>query len=68
MIEMLEPDYVICLECETPTYLFEWSEGIVSAATCLVCGNEDPALFVTEEELEDMAASREEEGEEGGEE
>lgn len=65
---MFEPDYLICLECETPTYLFEWSGGVVTAATCTVCGNEDPALFVTEEDLEDMAASRGEEEEEGDEE
>lgn len=63
---MSEPDYVICLECETPCYMFEWVEGHVREAQCAACGNDDPNQFVTEEELEDMASGVEEqeEGEE----
>ncbi len=49
------PDYLICLECESPVYTFEWEEGHVKEAFCTVCGNEDPAQFATEEELEEMA-------------
>ncbi len=62
---MALPEYVICLECETPVYVFEWREGRVSEATCPMCGNDDPAAFATEEEMEEMAASQsgEEEGE-----
>jgi hypothetical protein len=52
---MSEPDYVICLECETPCYMFEWVEGHLTEAQCLLCGNEDPSQFATEEEMEDMA-------------
>ncbi len=52
---MAAPDYLICLECETPTYTFEWREGRVVEALCTTCGNDDPALFASEEELEEMA-------------
>ncbi len=48
------PDYLICLECETPTYVFEWVAGRVVEALCQVCGNDDPAAFLSEEEYEEM--------------
>ena len=35
------PDYLICLECEAPVYLFEWEEGKLTEAQCATCGNED---------------------------
>ena len=53
---MAHPEYVICLECETPVYVFDWREGRILDATCHVCGNEDPAAFATEEEMEEMDA------------
>lgn len=52
---MLTPDYVICIECETPAYVFEWKNDLIHEALCEVCGNDDPAQFVTEDEYEDMA-------------
>jgi translation initiation factor 2 beta subunit (eIF-2beta)/eIF-5 len=62
---MAEPDYLICLECESPTYIFEWRDGSLVEAQCTVCGNDDPTLFATEEEMDDMAlASSGDEGEE----
>ncbi len=57
---MAEPDYVICMECDSPVYTFEWVEGRLREAVCPVCGNEDLASFATEEELEDMATVDEE--------
>jgi len=51
---MAAPDYLICLECETPTYTFEWREGRIVEALCATCGNDDPALFATEEDLEEL--------------
>ncbi len=54
---MAQPDYVICLECETPVYAFEWADGHVVEVTCPICGNEDSASFATEDELDEMAAS-----------
>jgi hypothetical protein len=60
---MGQPDYLICLECETPVYVFEWREGRVVEALCPMCGNDDPAAFASEEDLEEM--SRAEEADEG---
>lgn len=49
------PDYLICMECETPTYSFELRDGRPIEALCVVCGNDDPALFATEDDLEEMS-------------
>jgi translation initiation factor 2 beta subunit (eIF-2beta)/eIF-5 len=54
---MAHPEYVICLECETPVYVFDWREGRVVDVTCPVCGNDDPATFATEDEMEEMDAT-----------
>lgn len=50
---MLAPDYLICLNCETPCYNFEWSttEGC-KEALCTVCGNDEVDQFATEEEFD----------------
>jgi len=50
---MSEPEYVICLQCETPTYQFEWNEKVV-AAVCTTCGNDEASEFMTESELEEL--------------
>lgn len=52
---MAQPDYLICMECESPVYVFEWQEGRVVEVVCPVCGNDDPANFATEEEIEEMS-------------
>ena len=57
---MAEPDFLICMECDSPVYTFEWVEGRLREVVCPVCGNEDVSSFVTEEELEDMAMQDEE--------
>jgi hypothetical protein len=51
------PDYLICLECESPVYVFEWNldDEKVGEALCTTCGNDDASQFVTEEEFEEMA-------------
>jgi len=50
---MHSPDYLICLNCETPCYTFEWTlEGVVKEAICLACGNEETDQFVTEEDFD----------------
>jgi hypothetical protein len=51
----MTPDYLICLECESPVYTFEWVEGRVLEGQCALCGNDDPTQFATEEELEEMS-------------
>ncbi len=52
---MSTPDYVICLECETPVYIFEWRDGKVIEALCTMCGNEDTSSFATEDEFEALS-------------
>lgn len=54
----MTPDYLICLECESPIYVFEWKDGTVKEAICDVCGNDDPQQFATEEEYEDLSLDR----------
>ena len=54
---MGQPEYLICSSCETPTYVFEWTEGRVLNAMCAVCGNEDPETFLSEDDFEEMAAA-----------
>ena len=48
------PDYIVCLECETPCYIFEWGDGKISEALCAACGNDDTDQFASPEELEDL--------------
>ncbi len=53
---MDEPEYLICLQCETPTYQFEYdTKGKLTAAVCQTCGNDDPTDFMTEAELEESS-------------
>jgi hypothetical protein len=52
---MDEPEYLICLQCETPTYQFEFTSGKVTAIVCATCGNDDTTEFMTEAELEELA-------------
>lgn len=54
----MTPDYIICLECESPCYVFEWRGGTVREAICEMCGNDDPQNFATEDEYEDLALDR----------
>ena len=49
-----EPEFLICLNCETPTYSFEWVEGKITDALCPACGNDDPSEFMTESELDEQ--------------
>ena len=51
----MTPDYLICLECESPCYIFEWADEKVKEATCTVCGNDEIESFATEDEYEALA-------------
>ena len=53
---MSEPEYLICLNCETPTYSFEWENDKVSVVFCTTCGNDEPAEFLTETEYEEISS------------
>jgi len=50
---MTEPEYLICLQCETQTYQFEYTDGKLSSAICNTCGADDVSDFVTEDEFEE---------------
>ena len=51
---MSEPEYLICLQCETPTYQFEYdTNGKLIQAVCTTCGSDDVSDFMTEAELEE---------------
>ncbi len=49
---MAIPDYLICLNCESPTYDFEWKDDEVVEARCEACGNDEPDQFLTEDDFE----------------
>lgn len=53
------PDYLVCLECETPCYSFEWLDGKVTEVLCLACGNDEPDQFLTEDDLEALSGGLE---------
>ena len=48
-----EPEYLICLQCETPTYQFEFHNDKVISVVCNTCGADDPSDFVTEAEFQE---------------
>ncbi|MCP4203317.1 MAG: hypothetical protein GY769_15450 [bacterium] len=56
---MSEPDFLVCLNCETPCYTFEWAEGKLVEILCTVCGNEEPDEFATEDDLDTMGSDPE---------
>lgn len=51
---MEEPEYLICLQCETPTYQFEFANGKLATVICNTCGADDLSDFMTEAELEEQ--------------
>src|SRR5689334_19637495 len=52
---MSEPEYLICIQCETPTYQFEWEDEKCVQAVCTACGTDDVSDFMTESELEEQS-------------
>lgn len=53
---MDEPEYLICIECETPCYTFTWYDGEATEAFCEACGADEVEAFTTEEEFEAMTS------------
>lgn len=51
---MDEPEYLICIQCETPTYQFEFVNGKLSQIICNTCGNDDVTEFLTESDWEEQ--------------
>jgi hypothetical protein len=54
---MASPEYLICLNCETPCYVFEWSGDGAKEALCEACGNDEPENFATPEDYDAMAGA-----------
>jgi hypothetical protein len=52
---MAAPEFLICLNCETPCYTFEWEDGTLTEAACQVCGNDEPEQFIIEEDFEALS-------------
>lgn len=55
---MAAPEYLVCVECETPCYVFEWEDGRLVEAVCTVCGNEDVDNFATPDDFDALAQDR----------
>jgi hypothetical protein len=53
---MSNPEFLICLDCESPVYVFEWDGERVTEALCTTCGNDKLALFSTDEDYGEMMA------------
>jgi DNA-directed RNA polymerase subunit RPC12/RpoP len=51
---MAAPEYMVCLDCETPVYDFEWLGEKLTEILCPACGNEDPEQFILPEDLEEL--------------
>lgn len=54
---MSQPDYVVCLNCETPCYVFEWRNSAVHEAFCETCGNDNPDEFISPSDLEELESA-----------
>ena len=52
---MANPEFLICLNCETPCYTFDWKDGRILEPFCAVCANDDADQFALEEDFEAMA-------------
>ena len=46
------PEFLVCTECESPCYTFDWNghKGTTIEALCTVCGNDSVDEFETEDE------------------
>jgi hypothetical protein len=53
------PEFLVCLNCETPCYVFEFEDGKVTEAFCAACGNDEPEMFASEDELDAMTGDAE---------
>jgi hypothetical protein len=49
------PEFLICVDCETPCYDFEWDDGQLGEVICHACGNAEPEMFITEEDFEALS-------------
>lgn len=45
---------MVCLDCETPCYVFEWRGDKLFEIVCPSCGNDNPDQFASPEDLEEL--------------
>ena len=51
------PEYLICLNCETPCYIFDWEGGVLTSVFCEACANDDIDQFMSEEDFESLTSA-----------
>ena len=49
-----EPEYLVCIDCETPCYDFTWENGEPKEVMCMACGEDNPDIFATQEDFDAM--------------
>jgi hypothetical protein len=54
---MAAPEYLVCINCESPCYVFEWKDEAPTDVLCEVCGNEDVEEFLTPEDFDTLIGS-----------
>jgi hypothetical protein len=53
---MAAPEYIICLNCETPCYDFEYEDDHLVEILCPICGNEEIDQFITPDEFDSLVS------------
>ncbi len=51
------PEYLICINCESPCYVFTWEEDRLAEVLCEVCGNEDIDTFLSQDDFDGLVDS-----------
>lgn len=51
---MARPEYLICLNCEAPSYVFEWKDDEATEAFCEYCASEEVDQFLTQEDFDSL--------------
>ncbi|MEM7051013.1 MAG: hypothetical protein AAF604_15190 [Acidobacteriota bacterium] len=51
------PDYFICLECESPSYVFEWKNEQLEECFCDVCGNDEVEQFLSPDDYDALSGA-----------
>lgn len=51
---MSDPEFLLCVVCETPTYDLDFQNDKLVAALCATCGNDDVDQFLTEADFEEL--------------
>ena len=52
---MAIPEFLVCVNCESPCYVFELDNDEVSEAVCEACGCEEVDQFLSPDDFDAMA-------------